>query len=147
MNLSQRTILTLIVVLVLDFAFSDENCKEERPSSLAVLGMFDFNDTDSILGFEKGISRHNSLSQKGCVPSLTYSKVFVKNDMSVHELMGVVGSVLDSGTCFMIYASQDTKANVVLDLMKSRKINVITAVREVRIFNYDDFRIINILSI
>lgn len=67
--------------------------------------------------------------------------------MSVHELMDVVGSVLDSGTCFMIYASQDTKANVVLDLMKSRKINVITAIREVRIFNYDDFRIINILSI
>ena len=138
MNLSQRTILTSIVVLVLDFAFSDENCKEERPSSLTVFGMFDFNDTDSIVGFEKGISRHNSLSQERCVSSLTYSKVFVKNEMSVHELMEVVGNVLDSGACFMIYASQDSKTKIVLDVMKRHKINVITAIREVRIFNYDD---------
>ena len=135
MSVSQRTLLTVIIILVLDYAFSDDNCNEERPSSLTVLGVFDLNDTNSVLGFENAISLHNSLWEEHCVPRLTSSKVFVKNEMSVNELIDLVGSVLNNGACFMVYGSQSREKKIVLDLVRSRAINIITAVREVSTLN------------
>ncbi|XP_068670177.1 glutamate receptor ionotropic, NMDA 1-like [Montipora capricornis] len=130
MSVSQRTLLTVIIILVLDYALSDDNCNEERPSSLTVLGVFDLNDTNSVLGFENAISLHNSQWEEHCVPRLTSSKVFVKNEMSVNELIDLVGSVLNNGACFMVYGSQSREKKIVLDLVRGRAINIITAVRE-----------------
>lgn len=132
MNVPQRTILPVFIILALNYAFSDGNCNEEK-ASLAVVGVFDFNDSPSVKAFEDAISRHNSLRREECVPSLNYRVILVKKDMSVHELLTLADSALLDGPCLMVYASEDSKARIVLDIATRQGLNIITAIPEVGI--------------
>lgn len=93
----------VIIILVLDYVFLDDNCNEERLLFLIVFGVFDLNDMNFVFGFENVIFFYNLLWEEYCVFCLIFLKVFVKNEMSVNELIDFVGSVLNNGVCFMVY--------------------------------------------
>lgn len=133
MNVSQRTALPVFLILAMNYVHSDGICDSQEKVSLGVIGVFDFGDTSSLEGFENAISRHNSLKQKQCVPKLTYRTLLVKSDTSVSELVGLAEGALQGGPCFMVYAVEDNKGRIVLDLALSHGINIITAVQEVSI--------------
>lgn len=131
MNLLQRTALTVFLIMAINYVFSDGNCKSQERGSVAVIGVFDFGDASSVEGFENAISRHNSLRQKQCVPILTYRTLLIKSDASVSELISLAESALQGGPCFMVYAAEDNKGRIVLDLAIGQGLNIITAIREV----------------
>ena len=130
MNVYQRTLLTVFVILPLNYAFSDGNCNQAK-TSLAVVGVFNADDSATLRDFKTAILHHNSLVQEKCVPSLTYTTLLIKKEMSVQELMGIVDSALHDGPCFLVYASNDSKARIVLDIATRQGLNIITAVEEV----------------
>lgn len=131
MNLFQRTALPVFLILATNYVFTDGNCKSQERGSLAVIGVFDFRDASSVEVFENAISRHNSLKQEQCVPSLTYRTLLIKSDASVSELINLAQAALQGGSCFMVYAAEDNKGRIVLDLAIDHGLNIITAIKEV----------------
>ena len=131
MNVYRRTLLTAVfVILSINDAFSDGNCNQAK-TSLAVVGVFNADDSATLKDFKNAISHHNSLLHEKCVPSLTYTTLLVKKEMGVQELMRIVDTALHDSPCFMVYASDDSKARIVLDIATRQGLNVITAVEEV----------------
>ena len=130
MNVYQRTLLTVFVILPLNYAFTEGNCNQAK-TSLAVVGVFNADDSATLRDFKTAILHHNSLLQEKCVPSLTYTTLLIEKEMSVQELMGIVDTALHDGPCFMVYASNDSKVRIVLDIAARQGLNIITAVEEV----------------
>lgn len=128
MNAFQKTISTVLIILALNYAFSDGICNQDR-TPLAVVGVFDFEDSASLNSFERAIARYNSLKFENCVPRLTYTTIILKKEMSIKELMDHTDIALRDGPCFMVYASEDSNARIVLDVATRQELNIITAVQ------------------
>lgn len=135
MNIPQRTALCAFVILAVNYAFSDSNCNIQEKGSLDLIGVFDFGDMSSVESFTNAISRHNSLRQEECVPILTYRTLLIKSDTSVSELIDLADEALQGGSCFMVYAAEDDKGRIVLDLAIGHGLKILTAIKEVSV-NY-----------
>ena len=129
----EKKILQVFIILALSYVYCDGYCNQAN-GLLTLVGVFDFNDISSLKTFENAISRQNSVRYIECVPKLTYQTLIVKNETSVQELMDLVDTALQGGPCFMIYASENINARIVLDIATHQGLNIITAVEEVSIF-------------
>ena len=136
MNNPQRTALCAIIILAVNYAFSESKCNSQEKESLDLIGVFDFGDMSSVESFTNAISRHNSLRQEECVPSLTYKTLLIKSDTSVSELIDLAEEALQGGSCFMVYAAEDGNGRIVLDLAIGHGLKILTAIQEVSITRF-----------
>ncbi|PFX22265.1 Glutamate receptor ionotropic, NMDA 1 [Stylophora pistillata] len=125
MSFTERTAWAVFIISTLYFAFSDGNCNNEEKGSFGIIGVFDFADVSSKEAFENAASRHNS---KECVPKFINRTLLIKNDSSVSELIDLAQNTPKTGPCFMVYATEDSKARIVLEFAITQGINVVTAI-------------------
>lgn len=128
MSFTERTAWAVFIMSTLYFAFSDGNCSNEEKGSFGIIGVFDFADVSSKEAFENAASRHNS---KECVPKFIKRTLLIKNDSSVSELIDFAQNATETGPCFMVYATEDSKARIVLEFAITQGINVVTAISPV----------------
>ena len=118
-------VLVVLVQMAVVLVCSSETPCENNARQFKVLGIFDHNDTASILQFRK-----NATNKSKCSPIITRKELLFHHHMSAQEVITATRRALSEETiCYVVYATRFAKyARLAMEYSTKRGIPVVFAV-------------------